>query len=176
MNLADNLFIGGHWEAPAKGGKFDVFKPTTGEVLCQCAAATDVDVDKAVKAAKACLYSKDWGFASTGEQRAQVLDRLGKLFTDKKDYLAGLDSLDNGKPVREAEADVDDAISACSHFADLARKQDADQDEKIEIGDADFSSRVRHEPIGVVGAITPWNYPLLMAVSVLFTESDSLFF
>lgn len=75
-----------------------------------------------------------------------------------------MDSLDQGKPIREAAADIGDAISACAHFAMLAEKQDSEQNEVIENGDPDFETTIVLEPIGVVAAITPWNYPLLMAV------------
>lgn len=90
--------------------------------------------------------------------------KLGEIFTTRKSELARLDSLDHGKPIREAEADVNDAILACAHFAKLAEEQDAHQHEEIDNGDPDFKTTIVHEPIGVVAAITPWNYPLLMAV------------
>jgi betaine-aldehyde dehydrogenase len=94
-----------------------------------------------------------------------VLTKLGEIFTARKIELARLDSLDQGKPLREAEADIGDAIAACEHFAALALKQDTEQDEVIENGtNGDFKTTILLEPIGVVAAITPWNYPLLMAV------------
>ena len=69
-----------------------------------------------------------------------------------------------GKPLREALADVGDAEAACAHFADLAEKQDLEQFEKIDNGTTDFNTNIVYEPIGVVGAITPWNYPFLMGI------------
>ena len=75
-----------------------------------------------------------------------------------------MDSLDQGKPLREALADVGDAINACNHFAHLAEEQDSKQNEVIDNGDDAFVTTIISEPIGVVAAITPWNYPLLMAV------------
>lgn len=73
-----------------------------------------------------------------------------------------MDTFDQGKPLREARADMDDAITACGHFADLIEKR---VDEVVDNGTGgDFVTTIVHEPIGVVGAITPWNYPLLMAM------------
>jgi betaine-aldehyde dehydrogenase len=119
----------------------------------------------AVEAAIACLNSPNWGYASTGAQRAQVLRKLGTLIEARKDELARLDSLDQGKPLREAQADMGDAISCCAHFATLAEERDAHQHEIIENGTGgDFTTTIVLEPIGVVAAITPWNYPMLMAV------------
>ena len=128
------------------------------------AAGTKEDVDLAVEAAKRCLNGPDWGYASTGKQRAVVLRKLAAIFEERKDEIARLDSLDEGKPVREAIADVDDAITAARHFADLAEKQDTEQGEVIDVGTEDFKCEIRYEPIGIVAAITPWNYPLLMAL------------
>jgi len=158
------VFINGEWVDTVKGETFDTFRPTTGEVLCAVANGDADDVDKAVTAAKACLNSSGWGYASTGVQRAVVLRKLGKLFEENTAVIAKIDSIDMGKPMREAEADVGDAVAACNHFADLAEKQDKEQGEKIDVGDDNFQSEVRYEPIGVIGAITPWNYPFLMAV------------
>jgi betaine-aldehyde dehydrogenase len=76
-----------------------------------------------------------------------------------------LDSLDQGKPLREALADIGDAITAASYFATLAEELDGKQYEVIENGtNGDFSTKILYEPIGVIGAITPWNYPFLMGI------------
>jgi acyl-CoA reductase-like NAD-dependent aldehyde dehydrogenase len=81
------------------------------------------------------------------------------VISRRKDELARLDSLDMGKPLREAQADMNDAIAACEHFAQLAEKRDAEQDEVIDNGtNGDFITTIVKEPIGVVAAITPWNY------------------
>ena len=64
----------------------------------------------------------------------------------------------------EAAADFGDAVAACGHFADLAEKQDRDQDEIIDVGDPEFVCKIRHEPIGIIGGVTPWNYPFLMGI------------
>ncbi|KAJ1442620.1 betaine aldehyde dehydrogenase [Ochromonadaceae sp. CCMP2298] len=158
------LFIGGKFCDAAEGGTFETINPATATKICDVSAATAADIDLAVQAATACLNSANWGYKSTGAQRAVVLRRLGELITEHTPLLTWMECLDNGKPRREAEADIGDAVTACSHFADLAEKQDRDQDEVIDNGTAEFATRIRYEPIGVVAAITPWNYPMLMAV------------
>lgn len=101
---------------------FDTLNPANGKLIAKVAACTREDIDAAVKAAKACLHGPNWGYKSTGAQRAIILRNLGKIITDRKDELARLDSLDHGKPLREALADMGDAIAACEHFAMLAEK------------------------------------------------------
>lgn len=133
-------------------------------MLCEVAAASKEDVDLAVAAAKKCLNSPQWGYASTGKQRADLLRKLGKIIEDRSEELAKLDSLDHGKPLREALADMGDAVGACTHFADLAEEQDKKQDEVIDCKTSDFVCKIKLEPIGVVAAITPWNYPFLMGI------------
>ena len=118
--------------------------------ITKVANATKEDIDLAVQAAKNCLHGPTWGYASNGQQRATVLRRLGVLVTARKDELARLDSLDQGKPLRESEADVNDTITACEHFAMLAETHDTHV-ETIENGTGgDFTTTVVHEPIGVV--------------------------
>jgi betaine-aldehyde dehydrogenase len=159
------LYIDGKYVNPVRGQTFENVNPATGEKINDVSAATAEDVDLAVAAAKRCLNSDGWGYKSTGAQRAVILRRLGAIFTERKDEIARLDVLDHGKPKREAHADLNDAISACAHFAMLAEKQDRDQDEVIDNGtNGDFTTKIRLEPIGVVAAITPWNYPFLMAI------------
>jgi len=164
MAFKTKLFINGAWVDPIKGGSFTLYNPATGEVLTSCANATAEDVDIAVKAAKASLYSSNWGYSSTGSKRALVLRNLGSIISSRKNELARLDSLDMGKPLREALADMNDAIDACEHFAQLAEEQDKNQFEQINNNTTDFVTRIVHEPVGVVGAITPWNYPFLMGI------------
>ena len=139
-------------------------------MISKVANGTAEDIDIAVKAARACLNSPDWGYASTGKQRAVILRKLGVIVTQRKDELVRLDVLDQGKPIREAEADINDVITSCEHFACLAEEQDSRQYEVIENGtEGAFVTHIVLEPIGVIGAITPWNYPLLMGVwKVLF--------
>ena len=134
-------------------------------MITEVANATAEDIDIAVKVAKRTLFSDHWGYKSTGSQRAKILRNLQDVLIRRKDEIAVLDSYDMGKPLREALADLGDAITACEHFANLAEEQDKHQDEVVENGTGgDFVSKIRLEPIGVVAAITPWNYPFLMGI------------
>ena len=164
MEYKDFCYIDGKWLKPVKGETFELFKPVTGELLCNVAAAGIDEVNLAVAAAKKCMYSAIWGYNSTGAQRAVVLRALGAIIKSRAQEIAALDSLDHGKPLREALADMGDAEAACAHFADLAEKQDRDQDEVIDNGTADFITTIKLEPIGVIAAVTPWNYPFLMGI------------
>jgi betaine-aldehyde dehydrogenase len=158
------LWINGKWCDSADGGRFDSISPPTGKVLKSVSAAGSVDIDAAVSAAKACLHSDNWGYKSTGAQRAVILRRFGEIIKERMSELVEIECADNGKPRREAEADFGDAIGACNHFADLAEKQDKDQDEEIDVGDGDFKCCIRYEPLGIIGGVTPWNYPFLMGI------------
>ena len=163
--VAKKLYINGAYVDPVKGGVFTTYNPATDQPICSVANGTKEDIDIAVAAAKACLYSDSWGYKSTGAQRAVILRKLGEVITSRKDEIAKLDSLDQGKPLREALADLGDAISACDHFATLAEAQDKHQHEVIDNGtNGDFITTIQYDPIGVVGAITPWNYPFLMGI------------
>jgi betaine-aldehyde dehydrogenase len=159
------LFIDGQWVDPVRGGKFETINPATGEVITEVSNGSAEDIDIAVRAARACLNGDNWGYKSTGEQRAQLLRRLGEIVTERKEELARLDSLDMGKPLREALADIGDVITACEHFASIAEEQDAKQGEVVDNGTGgDIVTKIFLEPIGVIGGITPWNYPILMGV------------
>lgn len=159
------LFINGKYVDPVKGGTFETINPATKEVIAEVASATAEDIDLAVQAAKDCLNSDTWGYKVNGATSAKILRKLGEIITRRTDELALLDSKDQGKPLREALADMGDAITGCEHFAQLAEARDAKQNEVIENGtNGDFATHILLEPIGVIGAITPWNYPLLMAI------------
>ncbi len=84
------LYINGEWRDPVKGGKFTTFNPATGEPITEVANATAEDVDLAVSSARACLNSANWGYQSTGAQRAVILRKLGEIITEKKDALVNL--------------------------------------------------------------------------------------
>ena len=177
MSQAKQLYINGKYVNPIKGGVFQTFNPATDAVICDVANGTSEDIDAAVASAKACLNSDHWGYKSTGAQRAKILRKLGEIITSRKDEIARLDSLDQGKPLREANADIGDAIAACDHFASLAEKLDSQQNEVIENGtNGDFTTTIVHEPVGVIGAITPWNYPFLMVKVVLLFSYISILY
>jgi betaine-aldehyde dehydrogenase len=161
MDMQTKLFIDGRWAAPMLGGTLDVIDPATEEVFHKIAAATSADVDLAVKAARKAFDEGVWP-RMRGAERARFLRAIADKVREKKDFLARLEVRDNGKPLPEAAWDMDDVAGCFDFYAGLAEEQDNNPEEAIPLGDARFDSKVVKEPLGVVGAITPWNYPLLM--------------
>ncbi|KAL2632490.1 hypothetical protein R1flu_003969 [Riccia fluitans] len=158
------LFIGGEWVAPVKGGQLPIICPTTEEKIGQIPAATAEDVDAAVKAAREAFTrnkGKDWSRAS-GKHRAKYLRAIASKVAERKKELAVLETIDCGKPIDESEWDMDDVSGCFEYYADLAEKLDERQYSPIEVPMEQFKSSVLREALGVVGLITPWNYPLLM--------------
>uniref|UniRef100_A0A383V7C2 Aldehyde dehydrogenase domain-containing protein n=1 Tax=Tetradesmus obliquus TaxID=3088 RepID=A0A383V7C2_TETOB len=159
---ARELFINGRWVAPVRGKYLDVVCPATEAVIGRIPAGTREDVQAAVAAAVAAHKSGVWA-KTTGAQRAVVLRAIAQKVRDNKTALANYETQDMGKPIDEAEWDMDDVAGCLDYYADLAEKLDARQGSAIDVGMEEFSVTVRREPLGVVGLITPWNYPLLMA-------------
>jgi betaine-aldehyde dehydrogenase len=159
--VRDRLFIDGRWQVPVAGGTFEVENPATGELLHRAPSATAPDVDLAVAAARR-AFENGWG-ESTGARRAEFLRAVADRISARREELARLEVLDNGKPLPEALWDIDDAAGCFSMYAELAADLDARQERPLALPDARFSSVVRLEPVGVAGQIIPWNYPLLMA-------------
>jgi aldehyde dehydrogenase len=150
-------FINGTWRAPSAGRYFDNTSPVNGKVLCQIARSDATDVDAALDAAHA---AKDaWGRTSVAE-RAMLLNRIADRMQDNLEALAIAETWDNGKPIRETTAaDVPLAIDHFRYFAGCIRAQEGGISEI----DHDTVAYHFHEPLGVVGQIIPWNFPLLMA-------------
>ena len=144
------LFIGGEFVAPATDRYFATLNPATEEPLAEVAQAGEQDVDRAVAAARA-AYEGPWG-ATPGRDRAKYLYRIARVIQERAREFAVLESLDNGKPIRESR-DVDIPLAA-AHFFYYAGWAD-----KLE--HAGFGPDPR--PLGVAGQIIPWNFPLLMA-------------
>ena len=119
MSLYTKLWIGGKYVDAVKQGTFTNYNPATNLPICEVAAGTAEDIDLAVAAAKNCLYGSEWGYASTVSQRATFLRSLGDVLTTNKDAIARMDCLDEGKPLREANGDLDDSITMCGYFATL---------------------------------------------------------
>ncbi|KIZ01547.1 hypothetical protein MNEG_6416 [Monoraphidium neglectum] len=159
---ARELFIDGTWVAPSTGRYLDVVNPATEEVIGRIAAGAAPDVNAAVAAATAAHKRGSWG-KLTGKQRAETLRAIAQKIKDHKSDLARWETLDMGKPIDEAEWDMDDVAGCFEYYAGLAEKLDARQYSPIDVGMDEFSVKVRREPLGVVGLVTPWNYPLLMA-------------
>ncbi|WP_075292044.1 aldehyde dehydrogenase family protein [Pararhizobium arenae] len=160
--MRDKLFIDGSWVAPAKGGSFAVINPATEEVIHHAPAGTQEDIDSAVAAARRAFDSGPWPKLS-GKERATVLRKIGALILERKEHLARLEVMDNGKPFPEAVWDMEDTAGCFNFYAGMAEEMDENPEEILSLGDARFSAKVVQEPIGVAGAIIPWNYPLLMA-------------
>lgn len=156
------LYIDGQWLAPAKGGSFDTFDPSDETLLARVAAATAEDVDAAVRAARRAFDEGPWPRMS-GAGRAAVLRRIAEGIRGRQQELAELEVRDNGKPLPEALWDIGDTAGCFDFYAGLAEKLDASQEQEIALADERFSSVARKEPVGVAGAIIPWNFPMLMA-------------
>ncbi|AUW45845.1 aldehyde dehydrogenase family protein [Rhizobium leguminosarum] len=160
--MRSELYIDGQWVKPAKGGTCEVINPATEEVIHRIAAATAEDVDLAVKAARR-AFDKDGWPKLTGARRAGYLRAIAAGIRARQAEIARLEVLDNGKPFPEADWDVADAAGCFDFYAGLAEQLDNNPEEAIALPDARFTSKAVREPIGVAGAIIPWNYPLLMA-------------
>jgi aldehyde dehydrogenase (NAD+) len=155
---ATKLLINNRWVSSQSGKTFATINPSTGAEICQVAEADAADVDKAVEAARSAFDDGPWKKMRASE-RGRLLHRLADLIEQNADQLARLETLDNGKPLTIAKAvDVTKTIACYRYFAGWADKV---QGKTIPI-DGDFFCYTRHEPIGVIGQIIPWNYPLLM--------------
>ena len=151
-------FIGGQWGAPKAGKYFENTSPITGKAVCEVARSDAEDIEEALDAAHA---AKDaWGRTSAAE-RARILNKIADRMEDNLDLLALAETWDNGKPIRETmAADMPLAIDHFRYFAGAIRAQEGSI---CEI-DHDTVAYHFHEPLGVVGQIIPWNFPILMAV------------
>ncbi|HEX5725869.1 MAG TPA: aldehyde dehydrogenase family protein [Longimicrobiaceae bacterium] len=153
------LYIGGEWQDAASGKTFDSHNPTTGDVLAPVAEADAADVDRAVRAAREAFDRGGWATLDA-RKRGKVLYAIADLMEARADELARLETLDNGKPLREARAfDIEGSIECFRYYAGWADKIDGDV---IPIP-GPYLNYTRREPIGVCGQIIPWNYPLQMA-------------
>jgi phenylacetaldehyde dehydrogenase len=159
------MLIGSEWVSAASGSTFETFNPATGEVLAHVAAGDSEDIDRAVKTARAAFETGPWGRIKPSE-RALMIHRLGDLVLEHGDELAALETLDNGKPLAIARAaDVELAADIFHYMSGWATKIEGNT---IPISvpympDAEFHAYTLREPVGVVGQIIPWNFPLLMA-------------
>ena len=150
-------FINGRWEEPRSGAYFKNSSPVNGQVLCEVARSNAQDIELALDAAHA---AKDaWGRTSVAE-RAVLLNKIAQIMEDNLPLLAQAETWDNGKPIRETmAADLPLAIDHFRYFAGVIRAQEGGISEI----DHDTIAYHFHEPLGVVGQIIPWNFPLLMA-------------
>jgi phenylacetaldehyde dehydrogenase len=159
------LFINGKWIAAASGKTFEVKDPATGATIARVAEGDKADIDLAVQAARAAFESGPWP-AMTPSERGKLVWRIGELIAKYGDELAELESLDNGKPIGVARAaDIPLAADIFQYMAGWSTKIEG---KTIPLSvlytpGAQYHSYTRPEPIGVVGQIIPWNFPLLMA-------------
>jgi acyl-CoA reductase-like NAD-dependent aldehyde dehydrogenase len=155
------LFIGGKWVDAASGKTFDTIDPSTGEVLAKVAEGGAADIDRAVAAARKALESGVWRDLPPAE-RAKALWRAGDLIDEHALEFAQLDSLDNGKPINEMLlADVPISAATFRYYAGWVTKLDGGTQQTSFPGK--FLSYTLRQPVGVVGQIIPWNFPLMMA-------------
>jgi aldehyde dehydrogenase (NAD+) len=155
---ATRLLINNRWVNSESGKTFPTINPATGDVIAEVAEADSADVDRAVRAARAAFDGGPWRKISAAE-RGRMLNRLADLIEQHADELALLESLDNGKPYQVAKAaDLPLTIACYRYYAGWADKV---QGKTIPIA-GDYFCYTRHEPVGVVGQIIPWNFPLLM--------------
>ena len=151
-------FIGGEWVDAADGGTMEVLNPSTGETIAEVPRGTAKDVDRAVEAAKKAW--PEWLETTPGE-RAEVLLKLADLIDEHTEELAHLESTNVGKPLPAARDELPVASDNLRFFAGAARLLEGKAAGEYMRG---YTSMIRREPLGIVAGITPWNYPLMMAV------------
>jgi betaine-aldehyde dehydrogenase len=151
-------FIGGEFVDPAEGQTEEVLNPATTEVIGQAPLSTEEDVDRAVAAARGAF--EGW-WATTPGERANCLMKLADAFEEHAEEIAVMESADAGKPRHEARGEVDSMVDNLRFFAGAGRTMGGLAAGEFMEGK---TSIIRREPIGVVGQITPWNYPLMMAI------------
>ena len=155
------LFINGQFVDAVAGTTFDTINPATGDVLTQVAEGREADIDRAVKAARAAFDSGPWTRKMSASDRARILWKVGDLLLANAEELGELETLDSGKPVTECtRIDVPLAADCFHYYAGWSTKIHG---ETIPVRGPFFNYTLR-EPVGVCGQITPWNFPILMAV------------
>src|SRR5919198_2565600 len=150
-------FVGGEWVDAVEGGTMEVLNPATGEPIAEVPRGTQGDVDRAVEAAKKAL--PEWLETTPGE-RAEALLKLADAIDEHADELGELESQNAGKPLEAAKEEMPVCSDNLRFFAGAARVLEGKSAGEYMRG---YTSFVRREPVGIVGGITPWNYPLMMA-------------
>lgn len=160
--MKDQIYIDGAYVASASGEMFDVIAPSDRSVFHRVPAGNAEDIDRAVKAARRAFDEGPWPRMS-GAERAAVLRRMGDEIAARTDEIARIEVQDNGKPLPEAVWDIEDTAGVFHFYADLAERLDTEAEQDVALGMEGFTSKAVKEPVGVAGAIIPWNFPLLMA-------------
>jgi acyl-CoA reductase-like NAD-dependent aldehyde dehydrogenase len=158
--LSENrLFIGGEWSDAIGGARLETLHPATGAALAEVAEGAAPDIEAAVAAARRAFSDPKWRRMDAAD-RGATLWRMADIMERRSDALARLEVLDNGKPIREAQIDVRQSIDALRYYAGWTTKLQGDT---LPVR-GNYLNYTLREPVGVVGAIIPWNFPLLMAV------------
>ena len=159
VKVQTQAFIGGRSVDAVSGATFDNLNPATGQLLCKVAAGDAADIDAAVRSARAAFEKGSWS-RQAPSRRKRVLQKFAELLLKHKEELALLETLDVGKPIRDSLAVDVTSSSRCIQW--YAEAVDKIYDEVAPTG-PDALATITREPMGVVGAIVPWNFPLLMA-------------
>lgn len=162
MDIKKN-FIDGKWVDGTLGRNIEVVNPATGEVIALVSESSVDDVKKAILAAKKSFYvTREWRDMDS-QTRADIILKIADLIEEHADELAMMDTLDNGKPLREAEGDIADGVHTFRYYAGLI-KAPYGGGYGVNDGFGKMHSYETREPVGVCAQITPWNYPFLMSV------------
>src|SRR5699024_4247630 len=159
LNKSKQLFINGDFTNSISGKTFETYNPSNGEVLANVSEAETEDINKAVDSAKRAFEDGPWS-KMTPAERGNLMYNLSILIEENQQVIAEIDSLDNGKPIYEVlENDIPNAIGQFRYFSGWTTKITG---QTIPISESSFNY-TRHEPVGVVGQIIPWNFPFMMA-------------
>ncbi|MFQ5551956.1 MAG: aldehyde dehydrogenase family protein, partial [Gemmatimonadales bacterium] len=156
--MKNDLFINNEWTPAASGERFEVINPATEEVLAEVAKGGVEDVDRAVAAARACFESDEWQ-KMPARDRGKILYKAADLLHERLKQVAELETLHNGKPLFESRIDVSMTVETLRYYAGWTDKFSGD----VLPVSGPFFTYTRHEPVGVVGGIVPWNFPLNLA-------------
>lgn len=153
-----SLFIGGAWRVATGDERISVLDPSTGAQLAEVVGAGRADVDSAVTAAHDAfpIWSR-----LPGAARARFLRAIADALMGRREVIIDLLMRNNGKPRREAEIDASDAVATFAYYADLAEALDKRQDSAVALPDPAHAGKTRYEPLGPVGMIVPWNFPMV---------------
>jgi len=162
MNDIKGFYINGQWQQPSTTDTFATINPATEKVITSVPSGDSKDIDAAVKAARHAFDHGPWPKMS-GAERGTYLQKMADIINRRLDELAKLEVLDNGKPYPEAKWDIEDTAGTFEFYANLAKELDSNSEKEITLPEPGFSSKAVKEPLGVAGAIIPWNFPMLMA-------------
>lgn len=157
-DITQKMYINGEWTLSEGNQTREIINPANSKVIGTVTEGTEVDAKKAIAAARKAFYEDGW-MNSRARDRAELLLQISNKLEERKEEFAYLDTLNNGKTLRESIADVEDAVNQLRYYAGLATKPHG---QTYDVPD-DIQAMVVREAIGVVGIIVPWNYPLVMA-------------